>query len=80
VRTFISPEDVDEQSEGTFSFDIRARYEFASDFTIVEKSRQKGHWNIQVATEIMAHLDWEEIFDTYRIYGGLQYYLNQQIR
>ncbi|HSI76581.1 MAG TPA: DUF2490 domain-containing protein [Lunatimonas sp.] len=80
VRTFLTPEEVDEQTIGTYSFDIRARYEFTTDFTIVEKNRQKGHWTIQLATEIMAHMDSDEFFDTYRFYGGFQYYLNERIR
>jgi hypothetical protein len=80
VRTIISPEEVNEKNEGTYSFDVRVRYEFTTDFTIVEKNRKKGHWNIQVATEIMAHMDWDEFFDTHRLYTGLQYYLTERIR
>jgi hypothetical protein len=80
LRTFIPPEKVIEIIDDSYSFDFRVRYEFTTDFTIVDKSRQQGHWNVQVATEVMAHMDWEEFFDSTRIYAGLQYYLSDRIR
>jgi hypothetical protein len=80
LRTFVPPEEVNEIIRDSYSFDFRVRYEFTTDFTIVDKNREKGHWNIQVATEIMVHMDWDEWLDTTRIYAGLQYYLSDRIR
>ncbi|KEO74906.1 DUF2490 domain-containing protein [Anditalea andensis] len=80
LRTFIPPEEVNEIIEDSYSFDFRVRYEFTTDFTLLDKNRKQGHWNMQVSTEVMAHLDWDEFFDTTRIYAGLQYYMTDRIR
>jgi len=80
LRTFIPPEEVNEIVEDSYSFDFRVRYEFTTDFTLLDKDRKQGHWNIQVSTEVMVHMDWDEWLDTTRIYAGLQYYLSDRIR
>ncbi|WP_194776986.1 DUF2490 domain-containing protein [Pararhodonellum marinum] len=80
LRTIIPTNEVIETIQDSYSFDFRVRYQFSTDFSLVDKDRERGHWNIQVSTEIMAHMDWEEFFDTARIYAGLQYYLSDQIR
>lgn len=80
LRTFIPQDEVNEILEDSYSFDFRVRYEYTTDFSIIDKSRKQGHWNLQVSTEVMAHMNWDEFFDTTRIYGGFQYYMTDRIR
>ncbi|MBS9522632.1 DUF2490 domain-containing protein [Litoribacter ruber] len=80
TRTFVSPEEVEEELESTYSFNMRYRYEFTTDFDIIDKGRKKGHLHAQGFAAIMVRTDEDDIFDTFRYYGGLRYYLTDNLR
>lgn len=80
IRTFITPEEVQETLEGTYSFNMRYRYEFTTDFDLIDKDRKKGHLHAQTFAAIMVRTDEDNIFDTFRYYAGLRYYLTDFIR
>jgi hypothetical protein len=80
TRTFITPEEVDEELEQSYSFNLRYRYEFTADYDIIDKDRKKGHLHAQAFAAIMVRTDEDDIFDTFRYYAGLRYYLTDNLR
>jgi hypothetical protein len=79
TRTFITAQEVEEEMEPTFSFNLRVRYELSVDYDIIDKDRKKGHLHAQAIGEIMVRPE-SEYFDTFRYYTGLRYYLTDNLR
>ncbi len=80
TRTFLTNNEIVERNESGFGFTLRSRYELAADFSVVNKDREKGHLNLQLKTEIMINDSLDELFNTARIHGGVQYFLTDWIR
>ncbi len=80
VRTYLNQGEVHERNLNSYSFDLRTRYEFATDFALIDKDSEQGHWNIQIAPEIMVNDNFQDFLSTFRFYTGLQYFLSEKIR
>lgn len=73
--TRITNGNVREFREDSFDFSFRGRYEVAVSYTLINKDQNKGHLDLNASSEIMLNARKRELFNTYRQYTGMTYYI-----
>jgi hypothetical protein len=69
---------INEFNEDTYSFSFRSRYQAAVAYTVINKENSKGHLDLNASSEIMLNARTNELFNTYRQYTGLTYFLGDR--
>lgn len=68
--------EVIEFRENSYDFSFRTRYEIEAAYTIVNRNSNRGHLDLNASSEIMVNTSLREIFDTFRQYAGVTYFID----
>lgn len=69
---------VNEYRDNSFNFSFRSRYEVAVAYTVINKDEKRGHLDLNSSSEIMLNARLRELFNTYRQYAGITYFLSDR--
>lgn len=76
--TRVTNGEVKEYREESFDFSFRSRYEAEVAYTLINKENDRGHLDLNASSEIMLNVQSKEIFNTYRQYTGMTYFLSNK--